>query len=56
MLTKETFKMPNFWTSLAEMNVAATPIKAHNPLKPPMRDGFKSETSSTPLHYTSISE
>ena len=45
-LKKETFKMPNRLTRLAETKVAATPIKAHNPLKPPIIDGFKPETIS----------
>lgn len=27
----------------ADKNVAATPMNAHNPLKPPMMDGFKPE-------------
>ena len=36
-----TFKMPSRLTRLADTNVAATPIKAHNPLKPPMIDGFR---------------
>lgn len=33
--------MPSRLTRPAEMNVAATPMKAHEPLKPPMIDGFK---------------
>lgn len=35
--------MPSRLTRPAEMNVAATPMKAHKPLKPPMIDGFKPE-------------
>lgn len=38
-----TFKMPKCLTIFADTNVAATPIKAHNPLKPPIIDGFKPE-------------
>lgn len=33
--------MPNRLTKSADINVAATPIKAHNPLNPPMIDGFR---------------
>lgn len=33
--------MPSRLTRLADTNVAATPIKAHSPLKPPMIDGFR---------------
>lgn len=35
--------MPRCLTIFAETNVAATPTKAHNPLKPPIIDGFKPE-------------
>lgn len=35
-----TFRMPNRLTKLADKKVAATPITAHNPLKPPITDGF----------------
>ena len=33
--------MPNRLTKSADINVAATPIKAHNPLNAPMIDGFR---------------
>lgn len=33
--------MPSRLTRHEDTNVAATPIKAHSPLKPPMIDGFK---------------
>lgn len=33
--------MPNRLTKFADINVAATPIKAHTPLKAPMIDGFR---------------
>lgn len=36
-----TFRIPNRFTRLAEINVAATPMKAHNPLKPPIIEGFR---------------
>jgi hypothetical protein len=39
--TDATFKMPNRLTKSADINVAATPIKAHNPLNSPIIDGFK---------------
>jgi len=35
-----TFKMPTRLTKFADKKVAATPITAHNPLKPPITDGF----------------
>ena len=38
---EETFKMPRWFTRVEDTNVAATPIKAHNPLNPPMIDGCK---------------
>lgn len=37
--------MPSRLTSFAEINVAPTPINAHNPLKLPIIDGFKPETT-----------
>lgn len=37
---RATFKMPSFLTRVADMNVAATPMKAHNPLNPPITDGL----------------
>lgn len=40
-----TFNMPSRLTSFAEINVAPTPINAHNPLKLPIIDGFKPETT-----------
>lgn len=33
--------MPNFLTRVEDTNVAATPIKAHIPLNPPIIDGCK---------------
>jgi hypothetical protein len=39
--TDATFKMPNRLTKSADINVAATPIKAHNPLNTPIIDGFR---------------
>jgi hypothetical protein len=33
--------MPNCLTRVEDTNVAATPIKAHIPLNPPMIDGCK---------------
>lgn len=33
--------MPNLLTKVADKKVAPTPIKAHNPLKLPITDGFK---------------
>ena len=38
---EDTFKMPNCLTKVEDTNVAATPIKAHIPLNPPMIDGCK---------------
>ena len=38
---RTTFKIPSRLIRLADTNVAATPIKAHNPLNPPMIDGFR---------------
>lgn len=35
-----TFRMPNRLTKFADKKVAATPITAHKPLKPPITDGF----------------
>lgn len=36
-----TFKIPNCLTKFAETKVAVTPMKAHNPLKPPIIDGLR---------------
>lgn len=36
--------MPSRFTMLADTNVAATPMKADNPLKPPIIDGLIPET------------
>lgn len=44
-INSTTFKIPSLRTMYADKNVAATPMKAHNPLKPPMIDGFKPEES-----------
>ena len=33
--------MPNLLTKVADKKVAATPIRAHNPLNPPITDGFR---------------
>ena len=38
--TAPAFKMPTRLTKFADKKVAATPITAHNPLKPPITDGF----------------
>lgn len=38
--------MPSRSTIFADTNVAATPIKAHNPLKPPIIEGFRPEPTS----------
>ena len=38
---EETFKMPRCLTRVEDTNVAATPIKEHNPLNSPMIDGCK---------------
>lgn len=35
-----TFNMPSCLTRLADMNVAAKPMIEHNPLNPPIIDGF----------------
>lgn len=43
---KGTFRMPSRLTIFADTNVAMTPIKAHNPLKPPIIDGFSPEALS----------
>lgn len=45
--------MPSRLTISAETNVAATPINAHNPLKPPIIVGFRPET--IPSKWSSLS-
>lgn len=35
-----TFKMPSIFTKVADTNVAAKPMMEHNPLNPPIIDGF----------------
>lgn len=45
---ESTFKIPNRRTKYADKNVAATPMKAHSPLKPPMIDGFRPDTYRSP--------
>lgn len=41
---ENTLNRPSCFTMLADTNVAAIPMKADNPLKPPIIDGFKPET------------
>lgn len=42
--------MPNLLTKAADEKVAATPIKAHSPLKPPITDGCR-PVKQTPEHF-----
>ena len=54
LLTAATFKIPRRRMRAADTNVAATPIKAHNPLNAPIMDELRPASESKSTYFTKL--